>query len=188
MKRFRVVLFCVFFTLAGSGCYAGTVDDEALAIEAQSLVITFAGKLKPELKRALKEGGPALAVQVCASAAPAIADSLAAQSGWSVKRISLQPRNATRAIADEWEREVLESFDRRAAQGESPASINTSAVINGQFRHLQAQGVEGVCLLCHGEQIGEAARAALAKYYPEDTATGYTLGQVRGAISVAKKL
>ena len=52
---------------------------------------------------------------------------------------------------------------------------------------MQAQGVEPVCLLCHGSKLDGAVTQALQAYYPDDTATGYTLGQVRGAISLSKR-
>lgn len=188
MHRILIKLTLVAATLAATGAHCATADQAALTEEAKGLVTTFAGRLKPELKRALGAGGPTLAIEVCATQAPKIADALAAESGWSVSRVSLKERNATRAEADDWERAVLEEFDARAAAGEMPTTINTSAVRNGQFRYMQAQGVEGVCLLCHGENLGDDVRAVLEDYYPDDRATGYRLGQVRGAISLSKEL
>lgn len=187
----RVIIFTL--SLLGSaalmaGSHAGEGDQAALEAEAHALVKAFAGRLKPELKQALQTGGPTLAIEVCASQAPKIADALAAESGWSVGRVSLRERNASRAQADDWERTVLAEFNRRAAAGESPAELHTSAVRNGQFRYMQAQGVEGVCLLCHGEQLSDDVRSSLEQYYPDDKATGYSLGQVRGAISLSREL
>jgi hypothetical protein len=185
MRRLLTTLSLALCSLSVTGA---TTDQAALTAEARDLVTAFAGRLKPELKHALGEGGPTLAVEVCASEAPKIADALAAESGWSVSRVSLKERNATRAEADDWEREVLRAFDERAAAGEPPPTINTSTIRNGQFRYMQAQGVEGVCLLCHGETLGDDVRAVLKEYYPDDRATGYSLGQVRGAISLSKEL
>ena len=53
---------------------------------------------------------------------------------------------------------------------------------------MQAQGVEPVCLVCHGQDLAPEVRATLEQYYPDDWATGYSLGQVRGAISLSKKM
>jgi hypothetical protein len=55
-------------------------------------------------------------------------------------------------------------------------------------RYMQAQGVGTICLTCHGEDLSGPVRATLEKYYPDDWATGYSLGQVRGAISLSKEL
>ncbi|CAN0317700.1 unnamed protein product, partial [Chrysoparadoxa australica] len=45
----------------------------------------------------------------------------------------------------------------------------------------------GMCLNCHGEpkeQIKEDVLAAIKSKYPNDVATGYSLGQLRGMWSV----
>ena len=156
--------------------------------EARQLAQQFVGELKPQLKKAMTEGGATHAIEVCATVAPRIADSLSAESGWRVKRVSLKSRNASRAQPDKWEQAVLQQFDERQAAGEAAATINYGEAVNGQYRYMQAQGVEAICLTCHGEELSEPVRATLEKYYPDDWATGYSLGQVRGAISLSKKL
>lgn len=156
--------------------------------EARALAKQFVGRLKPQLKQAMDKGGPSAAVAVCAEAAPAIADSLSTESGWTVRRVSLQPRNASRAQPDEWEQAVLYDFNRRQAQGEAPGRIAFGEVVDGRYRFMQAQGVEPLCLLCHGKGLSDDAQAALDKYYPDDQATGYSLDQVRGAISLSRGL
>jgi len=156
--------------------------------EAAELAGEFVGLLKPQLKRAMTEGGPTHAIAVCADVAPAIADSLSAESGWSVKRVSLKSRNASRAVPDAWEQAVLREFDRRQAAGEAAASINFGEVVGNTYRFMQAQGVEPVCLVCHGQALSQPVTDTLRQYYPDDWATGYSLGQVRGAISLSKDL
>lgn len=156
--------------------------------EARALAAEFVGQLKPQLKMALQQGGPANAIEVCSHQAPKIADSLSAESGWLVRRVSLKSRNASRAVPDAWEAEVLKDFERRQQAGEKPGQISYSETTPAHFRFMQAQGAEGVCLTCHGEQLSPEVTQALHEYYPDDHATGYTLGQVRGAISLSKAL
>ena len=86
------------------------------------------------------KGGPTRAIEVCSSAAPKIADSLSAESGWTVRRVSLKSRNASRGIPDDWERTVLEQFDRRHNAGEPAAKINYGETVGRQYRYMQAQG------------------------------------------------
>lgn len=179
------ILILTLFSMAFSG---STMADEALQAEARALVGQFVGQLKPQLKKAMTEGGPTRAIEVCASAAPKIADSLSAESGWAVKRVSLKSRNASRAIPDAWEKDVLTQFDQRQAGGEAAADIHYSATTGQQYRYMQAQGVEPLCLTCHGENLSQPVQDTLSQYYPDDWATGYTLGQVRGAISLTKTL
>jgi len=173
---------------AANIAFAGSTQQDALEREARQLAGTFVSKLKPQLKQAMAEGGPTHAIEVCATVAPRIADSLSAESGWLVKRVSLKSRNASRAQPDAWERQVLQQFDARQTAGESPADINFGQTSGDQYRYMQAQGVEPVCLACHGESLSEPVRQTLEEYYPDDWATGYSLGQVRGAISLSKNL
>ena len=155
---------------------------------AAALVERFVGLLKPQLKQAMADGGPTHAIAVCADVAPGIADSLSAESGWSVKRVSLKSRNASRAVPDAWERKVLLSFDQRQAAGDPPADLYFGEVVKGQYRYMQAQVVEPLCLTCHGAALAGDVQETLQEYYPDDWATGYSLGEVRGAISVSGEL
>jgi hypothetical protein len=134
------------------------------------------------------EGGPAHAISVCAEKAPEIARNLADDTGWYVKRVSLKARNNQTAIPDAWEAQVLEQFDKRQAGGESAEKMAFAEVVDGQFRFMKAQGVEAICLGCHGAVIAAETEAALQQKYPQDKARGYTLGQIRGAFSLAKDL
>ena len=162
--------------------------EAGLEDEARALAMQFVGELKPRLKQAMGAGGPIHAIEVCASEAPKIADSLSEQSGWAVRRVSLRARNASRATPDDWERATLEAFDRRQAAGEQAADIHRGEIVGDNYRYMQAQGADGVCLVCHGESPAPAVAATLQKYYPDDEATGYSMGQVRGAISLTKAL
>jgi len=161
---------------------------EPPAKQAPALAQEFVSLLRPRLKQAMAEGGPAGAIAVCADVAPAIADSLSARSGWNVKRVSLKSRNASRAVPDEWERAVLLEFDRRQVAGEDAAGISFGEVVSGRYRYMQAQGVEPLCLLCHGKSLADDVKQTLRQYYPDDWATGYSQGQVRGAISLSRPL
>lgn len=166
----------------------GEVDQASLEAEARSLAAAFIGQLKPQLQGALKAGGPVQAIEVCSQTAPAIASQMSESSGWQVKRVSLKPRNSNLATADAWEAEVMETFGRRQKAGEDPADLYASELEDGQYRYMQAQGTEAVCLMCHGEQLAPPVEAALATHYPDDVARGYSLGQVRGAISLRLSL
>ncbi|MBO2563312.1 Tll0287-like domain-containing protein [Shewanella algae] len=151
--------------------------------EAAALAKRFAQTLKPQLQQALTEGGPVAAIAVCSHKAPEIARQLSAESGWQVKRVSLKPRNPA-AEPEAWQRQVLLSFDQRAAAGEDPQTLSQVAQTESQLRFMKAQGVAPLCLTCHGSQLAPEVKTALDKYYPNDSARGYQPGQIRGAISI----
>lgn len=152
--------------------------------QAAQLTGQFIATLQPTLQQAMQAGGPVNAIEVCAEAAPAIAASLGETSGWQVRRVSLRARNRQSAVPDEWETAVLHEFDSRQAAGEPGEQINESRFVDGEFRYMQAQVVGPLCLACHGTEIVPEVQSALQAHYPDDAATGYVAGQIRGAISL----
>ena len=186
-KILALTLALPVFT-ATQGILASDVNQAQLKQEAVSIVKRFGGALKPELKKALQSGGPAHAISVCADKAPSIAQQLRDDTGWYVRRVSLKARNSETAIPDAWEEKVLKQFDQRQANGESADRMAHAEIVDGRFRFMKAQGVEGVCMNCHAAEIKPEVEAALKEKYPDDRARGYTLGQVRGAFSLARNL
>ncbi len=177
-------LLASFATIAASQAFAEN-HRLALEVQANAIVKEFAGQLKPKLKQAIQTGGFEHAINVCAKEAPAIAKQLSDETGWSVKRVSLKPRNPN-AKPNHFELKVLTSFDARQKLGE-PADQLTYSVKDAEgFRYMKAVPVEAICLNCHGTEIPPNVRKALANNYPDDMATGYSLGEIRGAFSLFK--
>ena len=174
---------------AGLSVAETTQDDAA---QARGLINDFATTLQGELKAALKAGGPVAAVEVCTDKAPAIAAELSDQSGWDVGRTSLKTRNTALNTPDAWETEVLEQFESRKANGESPKGMSYDSVVETEdgkvYRFMQAIPTGEVCLACHGKDIAPDLAAALDKSYPEDQARGYSLGDIRGAFTLSKPM
>jgi hypothetical protein len=173
------------------GCivHAATIshDADALTREAAGIVQRFAGQLKPRLMEALEEGGPTEAITICSEEAPRIAAQLSDETGWTVRRVSLKPRNGTTATPDAWERDVLEQFDARRTTGESPGTLVHAELQEERFRFMKAQPVEALCLTCHGTSVSPAITSALDVHYPDDRAVGYSLGEIRGAFSLTRE-
>jgi hypothetical protein len=79
-------------------------------------------------------------------------------------------------------------FNNRQKNGESAKKMAYSEVVDGKFRFMKAQGTEKVCLTCHSKNVASKVKKEIHKYYPNDKATGYSLGEIRGAFSLSKKL
>lgn len=167
---------------------AESSETQRLQQEAVSLVKMFAGTLKPALKEAFQLGGPVHAIEVCSKKAPEIAGELSRESGWQIKRVSLKSRNSKTAAPDDWEQKILKQFDERQLAGEPVGTLFYSEIQNNRYRFMKAQPVEALCLNCHGAALNPGVEQALNKHYPYDKATGYSLGQVRGAFSLSKEL
>ncbi len=185
--RLFLTLLALPALLASPLIHAGD-DTSELKAEAISIVKKFGGSLKPELVGAIKSGGLAHAISVCSEKAPEISQRLASETGWYIKRVSLKPRNAETATPDAWESKVLQQFDQRQANGETAEKMAFAETVDGKFRFMKAQGVENVCMNCHGAQLDPDTQAAIDEKYPADKARGYSLGQIRGAFSLAKDL
>ncbi len=166
----------------------GSADEAELRQQALDLVKQYAGQLKPALIGALAQEGPEHAVRVCAEKAPEIGASLAKSSGWEVSRVSSKPRNRQTAVPGTWEAGVLADFEARQQQGEPIGGLEYSAIVGDEYRFMKAQGVEGVCVVCHGKMISPTLRDVIEQQYPGDMATGYSPGEVRGSFRLVRHL
>lgn len=161
--------------------------------DSRKTAIEFMQKLGSTLKEQLEVGGAESAIGVCKQFAPALAKEYSGD-GRTVKRVSLKPRNQALGTPDAWEKQMLESFDHELADGKPIASMEKSAVVEGTdgrwFRYMKAIPTQPMCLQCHGQpyQISDGVKALLAKEYPNDQATGYGAGAVRGAVSIRWKM
>lgn len=162
-------------------------------------VRTIAGKLQSQLgqklKGALAEAGPIAAVSVCKESAPAIAKTLSAQHGVQVSRVGNRVRNTQEGTPNPWQQAALAEFEERLAKGDDAASMEywkTVETANGQreLHYAKAITVQPMCLTCHGQAADIAAPLAekIKQAYPDDQATGYSVGKLRGAIVLTKPL
>ena len=166
-------------------------DLEPRAAASRAAAQEFMQDLKATLQQAMKEGGPVNAIAVCNEKAPAIATEMSAGKGWRIARTSLKVRNPANA-PDNWERAVLEDFEKRKAQGDKPEAMEHYEIVqqNGKqmFRYMKAIPTAEICTACHGEQIGDEIAAKLKELYPADQATGFKPGDIRGAFTITQPL
>lgn len=157
----------------------------------RALVGRFAKTLKAALMKGMSGGGPVNAIKVCNTEAPAIAEGLEPDEGWSIRRTSLKLRNPHNE-PDAWERAALEAFDKEKAAGTDPATLEKHEVVREGskrvFRYMKAIPTAGLCLPCHGEEIPADVKNALDDLYPKDEARGFKTGDIRGAFSIRKEL
>jgi hypothetical protein len=169
-------------------------DVAALTAETRKTVLPVVPQVVNAMQEAVAAQGVAGAIPVCKVQAPALIEQKRAETGWDIRRVSLRTRNAARATPDLWEARQLADFNIRAAQGEKPETLEKGEIVSVDgkpvFRYIKALPVGEVCLKCHGPVEGMAAglSAKLAESYPQDQATGYAKGQIRGALTVKRPL
>jgi hypothetical protein len=152
----------------------------------QQAVNTFQAALKKELVTAMTAGGPEAAIKVCNEKAPSIARSTSHNLDLEIGRTSLRPRNPANG-PDPWERSMLGAFEARKAKGEPLTDIQTHTYSDGAFRYMKAIPMQGICTACHGTHVDPQLLQTIRALYPEDQATGYAEGDIRGAFSVLIK-
>lgn len=168
---------------------AGEAGDDPRLSKARAAVAELAEALKGQLMAAIKAGGPASAVGMCRTIAPELPRSISASRGLLVRRTALRLRNPANA-PDSFERRVLEEFLATSKAGTPVATLEHSeSVVDATggrvLRYMKAiTTAADPCLACHGSAIEPGVAAEIRKHYPEDQATGFAAGELRGAFSV----
>jgi len=153
--------------------------------EASKLLLkTLGGNMKQHMKK----GGPADALNFCAMNAAKLTDEVAKKLGKNVdvKRISLKPRNPANE-AEKDERKVLEALQMLQEAGVRLPRHLIQKTATGYKFYKPLKITKKVCLKCHGTNIDPKLEKTIAKFYPTDKATGYKMGDLRGAIVVTIK-
>ena len=152
--------------------------------QAQQMSAAFASELMSALTLAIQQGGHPQGVNTCQVIAPAIAARYS-QNGWQIGRTSLQLRN-TNNQPDNWEATMLKQFAEARLQMPDQVPNTVSKLENNEYRYMRPIVMAQPCLACHGQQIPEGTNAAIKTAYPNDRATGYQLGDIRGAFTLRK--
>ena len=185
----KTIYACVVALGLSPAAMAGEIEQRSK--QSRIVVSDFMLLLKAELKAAIKKGGPGNAIQVCKSKAPEIAAETSEKMGWRVARTSLKLRNPHNA-PDAWELKVMQEFEKRKAAGEEIKTLEFAEVVTTQgkkqFRYMKAIPTGKVCLQCHGSHIDPNVVATLKTNYPEDQATGFKQGDIRGAFTITQPM
>lgn len=181
MRRLRIAIGLFGVWMAAS-C-ATAQDDDARAARSRQIVTTFQQDLGARLTAALASGGAVEAIGVCSLEAPQISARLSADSDARVARTALKIRNPANT-ADAAARAVLEAFRSELAADATkiPERFETSA--DGTARYMRAIVMQPLCVVCHGAAVAAEVRAVVSRLYPADEATGFAVGDLRGAFVV----
>ena len=160
--------------------------------ESREAVAAMLKELGGKLQAAMKDGGPVNALSVCTVEAPAIAQRISEEEKITIRRVSAKPRNPTLGVPNDWQTKAMQQFEEALARGDKPADMEfVEAVKAGSGSRMELRFAKPIvmqpqCTTCHGtpEQISPEVQAKLKELYPNDKATGYKPGELRGAIVV----
>jgi mono/diheme cytochrome c family protein len=161
------------------------LEQHVKAVAAPAAAALRTGLLQ-RLTAALGDGDTERAIDVCATDALPLTDSIARAlgNGIALKRTSTRVRNPLNA-PDALEQAALQWFAAEMEAGREPVELVQR---DGEdFRYYAPLRIAPPCLNCHGpvDSLEPAVRSALQSRYPGDRATGYAVGDLRGVLRVA---
>lgn len=156
---------------------------EAEAMERGKAIVTEAfSVLSSNLMAAMQRGGIVEALPYCSVKAIPLTEGISATKGVELRRLSHKPRNPLNR-AEGKELEVLRAFEQSLTEG---TALQPVVVADEEGRMVFRAPIvlnNPLCLNCHGEpgkDIKSEAQTLLEELYPEDQATGFKLGELRG--------
>ena len=157
---------------------APSKDYVALGKEiAQGTFKALSGKLKAQIM----EGGVDQALPFCNANAIPITDSLSKVYDAKIERVALDYRNPKNKVIG-YDENVYHEYTEELGNGKMvKPKLHTNE--NGQTVFYAPIVLKSQCVVCHGTPIDEISESTLAKInelYPEDNATGFAEGDLRG--------
>ncbi len=171
--RYPTVVFPLLIAIMGCERF-----DE---VEARAHGAALLAPFKQDMKTALVAGlerGPVDAISVCSEQAPAIARSLSVD-GVAMGRSSHRLRNPDNAAPD-WVAKLIDAY-LAADEERAPRAV---MLADGRVGYVEAIEVAPPCVVCHGEALAPDIAAEIKEHYPQDRATGFTVGDFRGVFWV----
>ena len=156
---------------------ADTIDTASYLQQGDSISATVQKVLLTNVMQAMKAGGPGYAVTFCNEQAMPLTDSLAKSHNCLIQRVSDKYRNPANKLSVQ-DQEVWTKM----------ASAATAYTISGSETGLivfykPIKIAMPACLTCHGtsgKELDPKTLEIIKQKYPDDLATGYKEGDLRG--------
>jgi hypothetical protein len=183
MKRYATGLLVLFLVAACSESPAPVsstpaveapvvLDAEVVRARGAEALMPFKQQLMQALQQGMAEGVVA-AIDICRVQAPAIAEGLVGQ-GVTLGRTSHRLRNPANA-PEPWQQQWLNYY-----LGSEDRVAGVTDLGDGRTGYVEPIVTAPLCLACHGSDLSADVTAALQLHYPDDQATGFQGGDLRG--------
>ena len=159
-----------------------TTDDESYLLVGDSISTAAQNVLLTNVAQAIKTGGVSNAISFCNEQAIPLTDSISTHYTKNIKRLSDRNRNPDNAIESDLDESAWESIKLLVADSTDAKHLVMREKNTVYYYNAISIGMP-TCLKCHGDksvEIDPAALKLIAQKYPEDKATGYKMGELRG--------
>jgi hypothetical protein len=177
MKRFLLI------PLASALLFASPSSDEQIILKGDNASALLVKKLGGELKIQMQTNGAIGALHFCSQNALSLTEQVAKETKTSIRRVSINERNPVNKVTAN-ETALLKTWEDLLKNGQPlPPYEIVNLSQNTAIYYKPIMINNEACLKCHGNVEGELAKAIKAAY-PEDKATGYKMGDLRGMVAV----
>ncbi len=137
--------------------------------------------LSGNLKQQMFEGGTIQALGFCNTNAIPLSDSLSAVYEVNIQRVALDYRNPVNE-AKNHDKDVFYNYSSDIEHGKT---VTPQLYKNAEGKTVFYAPIilQGQCVVCHGEpynQVDSSTFASIKQLYPNDLATGFSEGDLRG--------
>jgi len=140
-------------------------------------------ELLKNVSNAIQAAGPGFAIEFCNIRALALIDSLSKQNNCQIKRIAIKYRNPVDMPQTESEITQINQYYATHQRGDTLQPV--VHFIDDRIEYYQPiLMAKKACLNCHGIPGTDISKKTLEKIkqcYPNDLATGFAIGDIRGA-------
>jgi len=189
MLRMVLILFALTLGSALAAPVASDASEADALAQARTAAQEFSTRLRSALQVRMQADGPIGAIDFCHDEAPRIAAAVMAERGVRLGRVAVPGRERNSAnVAQDWQAAALATFVHNVEAGAAPSTqlmVQRENLPAGvALRMARGIEVEAPCLACHGRSVAAPVAAAIARHYPADAATGFDIGDLRGALWV----
>ena len=171
--------------IAGWGCSsepkAEKVSDAFYLDQGSQIVKRSFLTLSGELKRHMKEEGAIHALQYCNANAITLTDSIGKLDEVEISRVAERNRNPKNTLG-EMDAQVFRGYQNQLEMGVEPGPVLVRDEGDAPM-YYQPIIMASQCVVCHGEvesEIAPVVYSEIKELYPDDLATGFEVGELRG--------
>ncbi len=162
-------------------------SDDRIEIAAKAADAALKRLKSAMLEKMAADGSPEKAIPFChVSAQPMTIEEISGKVV-DVRRATLKARNS-KNMASETEAGILRRWSALKEKGQKIPEYET-AIEKNFLHYYRPLKIEAMCLACHGTEstLSPGVVKVLKEKYPNDQATGYQEGDLRGLIHVTVK-
>lgn len=183
MKNLLMVV--VFLAMAACDNSLSEKEKQEYANKGNEISQASFKALSEKLTEQMKMGGPAKAIPFCNVEAMSLTKQLSEEFNVTIKRTSDKLRNQENKPSER-EQEIINNYQKLISEKQEITPI--AEVDDNNNKHYYAPiKLKANCLACHGivdEFVSVKTDSIIKSLYPNDKATGYNEGDLRGIWSI----